>query len=210
MAAPGCTTSCTCVFADDGIVRIGDSYVMNSGKGRRNTVVSGQGSIQDPYTVSFIDSEFYRPDAGEYNFADHQSTIELEILSFSPDPPTVIYETPGVVFTGLTENFSPISPIRGVKGFFQVVGASAEFSADTTGVRKLMIVYLDAVQHIIASNTVDAGAETQTLSCTGFNPGRFAPVGVNQTGFPNYMVRVFQNTGGTLQLTRLKFWMGSL
>lgn len=66
-AAAGCSTPCGCVMADDGIKVIGDSYVVNTGEGRRNTVVSGTGTVSNPYTVSFIDSEFFRPEAGDHH-----------------------------------------------------------------------------------------------------------------------------------------------
>lgn len=206
----GCQNPCNCTFFDDGVVRVGDAYVLDSGKGRRNTVVSGEGTVEDPYTVSFIDSEFYRPDAGEYTYPNQDAVVEDHLVGFFPADGVVVYQTPSVVFGGLSEDVNPLIANRIAKGFFQVFGASATFSASTTGTRKIYIHDNHTEQNILASNTVDAGSENQTLSCTGFHPGVFTTFGNSTPGYPTYIVRVFQSSGGTLPLTNLKFWMGSL
>lgn len=209
--ANGCQNPCNCTFFDDGVVQLGSGdYVLNSGKGRRNTVVSGKGTIKDPITVSFIDSEFFRPEAGEYTFPDQEADLEDTYVNFFPATGVVVYQTPGKVFGSLDETFTPFNFSRTVKGFYQIFGASATFSADSTGARRIAILNNDTSQNILAASTVDAGSESQTISCTGFHPGVFAHFGALKPGYPFYMVRVYQNTGGTLQLTNLKFWVGSL
>lgn len=210
----GCTSPCSCVVADDGIKVIGESYVVNTGEGRRNTVVSGQGTAADPYTVSFIDSEFYRPDAGEFTYPNQVEDSSLTqtgtLLDFIDGPGVVVYQQLGTIFfnisLGDSGDFS-------VKGFFQIVGASVEFTGNTTGTRKILIMYDDGTNaRMIAGNVSDAPTENLTLSASGFYPGRFSqsPDGVHPVGFSLFTVRVYQDSGNSLAVSNLKFWVGTL
>lgn len=208
-AAAGCSTPCGCVMADDGIKVIGDSYVVNTGEGRRNTVVSGTGTVSNPYTVSFIDSEFFRPEAGEFSFPNQDVTNNAyDLLDFSNGPGVVAYQTPHTIFLRLEGgglgDFT-------VKGFFQFVGASVEFANSTVGARKIVISYVDGANvRTFAGNTSEAPGESLTLSTVGFFPGRFSPSITHPVGFSEFKVHVWQDSGGNMSITNLKFWVGSL
>lgn len=204
-----CRTPCTCVVADDGIIVANNSYVLNSGKGRRSTVVSGTGTAANPYTVSFIDSEFYRPQAGEFQYPDQNAaSIDGDLLDFTNGAGVVSYQTPNTIFfniaSGMLGDFSTF-------GFFQVVGASATFASNTTGSRSIRIeAGSQSSTYIVAGYTTDVPAEDFTLSCAGFFPGLFTSVPSSPIGFTTIKVRVSQDSGGTLALTNIKFWVGTL
>lgn len=200
-----CTTPCTCIFADDGIKVINNNYVVNTGEGRRNTVVDGSGTVSDPYTISFIDSEFYRPNAAEIGYPPQTANTGGED-DFQGG--FVVYQTPEVIITSPTADFT-------VKGFFYVVGATVEFAANTTGTRKIYIYTNDSPSlgplHHIAAATADAPAESFTMSCSGFWPGKFDDSGNTPVlGVSRFLVRVFQDSGGPLGISNMKFWVGTL
>src|SRR5688572_10798538 len=125
----GCTNTCNCRFADDGVDRLGGSYILDTGQGRRNTVVQGAGTVEDPFTVSFIDSEFYRPNSLEIQKPPSQTIFG----GAAYHPMTVgnairIYESPERII------FDPVELTRTefvVEGFFQFVGATATFGPNT-------------------------------------------------------------------------------
>lgn len=205
-----CTTPCTCTFADDGIRELNGSYVVNTGEGRRNTVVDGEGTVEDPYTISFIDSEFFRPDVGEFTHPNQAVPNNVyAMLNFDSSAGQVVYESPGTVFSGLEQGSN--SGEFTAFGFFQFVGATATFNANTTGSRKIVIAYTDLiVTQVIAAATSDSPAEDLTLSCSGFYPGRFVP-GSSPVGYSTFkVIIVWQDSGAALGLTNLKFWVGSL
>lgn len=200
-----CTTPCTCVFADDGIREVNGTYVVNTGEGRRNTVVDGSGTAADPYTISFIDSEFYRPPVGEFTYPDQSAAnASYDLLDFGLGPGIVIYESPETFIFRL--DLGEIGEVT-VLGFFQFVGATATFNGNTTGTRKIIILERTDV---IAGATSDSPAEALTLSCSGFYPGTFAPAPFQPVGYSSFSVKVWQDSGGDLGLTSLKFWTGSL
>lgn len=204
----GCVTPCNCVFADDGVVEVNGSYVVNTGQGRRNTVVSGDGSINNPITVSFIDSEFFRPEAGEFTFTNQsESSGSYEELDFVAGPANIIYQTPTDIFNTLISTIAFT-----VKGFFQFFGATAVFQSNTTGTRKLIISYDDGnLEQAAAGMTVDAPSESLTLTASGFYPGLFQPnASTPPVGFSKFRVYVWQDSGSALNLSNIKFWVGSL
>lgn len=67
-----CNKACQCTVADDGFyaLEVGDDIspelIGTTRTGRRSTVVQGQGTLSNPFTVSFIDSDFYQANAFEY------------------------------------------------------------------------------------------------------------------------------------------------
>lgn len=85
-----CANPCNCTWAQDGVVEIAlpaediftPSELMSSTRaGRRNTVVAGRGTVAIPFTISFIDSANYRPNAFRA-----EATLNSTTEAFTSDP----------------------------------------------------------------------------------------------------------------------------
>lgn len=206
-----CVSPCNCLVTEDGF------NANRSDDGRRNTVVSGFGSINDPYVIEFQQSEFYRPPSGE-----RRSTHTLNVSTtgtfgiFSVGAAFIdVYQSPGEVFiiipTSVVSNY-----IAATRGYFNIVGASATFApSNTTGARKLMISGSkpDGLDAFLTGVTQHGSASVSTiLTCSMMTPGVFIerPTNGIKKGYSHWIVTVRQNSGAPINVSNVKFWMTTL
>lgn len=185
MAELGCSARCTCVIADDGIV-IGTEgqYILDTGRGRRSTVVAGVGTLAEPYTVTFIDSEPYRPESSTNQNLGFNLSISSGVW---------------VLIDFSLEMF----------GQFQFIGASVTFAANSTGERGIAVLLnkADGLYEMICGYKTDATTEAMTISTSGFYPGINSP---DPGTITRYIFACFQSSGSTIGISDERFWLVSI
>lgn len=208
-----CNNPCTCLVSEDGF------FANRPTDGRANTVVTGRGTPSEPFTVSFVQSEFYRPESGELK---QTNTFVLPDNSVNNVSPTTgftfgsVYQSPGSVFV----SFTPVgsSVLTGSFGHFKYLGASATFSANATGIRYMSIIGSNPwnlIDYVVAGNSsLGDSVGPSVLNCAGFTPGVFDPSGLapifSNTGIQAWGVGIWQTSGGNLNVTDIKFWMTTI
>jgi hypothetical protein len=191
--------------------------------GRRNTTVDGSGLEEDPYITHFQQSEFYRPPSAEIQidpidvFSDASFAFQIGFIY----PSTTTYESPEGSLFLLPPGGIPLTSVtRVVKGAYHLVGASATFQSNGTGRRQISIVSSMPdggvssfwPTYVVASDTQDGHAtQTTKLSCFGFAIGLFSYTDINSI-VSNPRIDVFglnvsQNSGSSLLLSDIKFWI---
>jgi hypothetical protein len=206
MAELGCTSGCSCHAEEDGF------FANDSEHGRRNTVVTGNGTLSDPWTVSFIDSVQYRPVAAEIRYPDRSLD---GIQTLNGEGITVVYKTSPnnkTVFVGYP---TPTSPSMIVSGNYFIVGAAAEFQANADAGTKKAISIRAAhatLGFIIIAGAVTAGLTTEDmiLTASGYSPGLFGDELVASGFGPRtqaFTVAIRETTAGALNIKKLKFWV---
>ena len=204
----GCTSPCNCSFSEDGY------WAERSQDGRRNTVVSGMGTPNDPFTVSFIQSEFFRPSAGELKGTGLSTTSGS---TFAPTPADVIsvYQSPETVMISIP--FGSSLALTTIFGNYFVMGASATFAANATGLRRLVLLAPSPMGPVVGFERAVTGVEQNghatrptVLSVAGFYSGMLEKDsildGVGAAQIAPVRLEVFQNSGSSLTLTEVKFW----
>lgn len=199
-----CLTPCNCLMNEDGF-RAG----RGDEDGRRNTVISGVGTTTDPYVIQFQMSGEYRPPSGELRVSPITVNNSSAKFVTTADAPSVYWDSPGSVFT-----FYPGNLLTITTGNYHVVGASASFAANSTGVRRLAILGTNetGATYTVAGDEQSGHATKNTiLTCTGFNTGVLTPspaiaVVFSNTQINGWAVGLWQNSGVSLQVT-FKFWM---
>lgn len=202
-----CLTPCNCTIEEDGF------WANRPQDGRRNVVVEGSGTLLDPITISFMQSEFFRPEAAEVQ-APTKSVPTNDNTPVDADDYTVtVYQTPHQVLIKAVGVF--VQPLTAFHNYW-IVGASATFPANATGERMIEIGTdnADLVGSVrIAGNvqTAVAGASS-VLSCAGFTPGLLLPE-FSLEGFlykkaAPIQVALFQTSGGApMNVTQIKLWV---
>lgn len=199
-----CLTPCNCLMSEDGF-RAG----RGNEDGRRNSVLTGVGTTTDPYVVQFQMSGEYRPPAGELRAANLTVNNTSTKNVTSADAPSIYWDSPDSVFT-----FYPGVLLTLTTGNYHVVGASASFAANSTGVRRLALLGTDETggTYTVAGDEQSGHATKNTiLTCSGFNTGVLTPspaifVTFSNTKINTWAVGLWQNSGVPLLVT-CKFWM---
>lgn len=201
-----CKNPCNCVVSDDGAIILDGSYNFLDNPSRRNSVVSGNGTLANPYTVSFIDSEFYRPVVGEA-VTPVQSITDSDLNFVDLASGTVIYSSPTPASLSLRDDEALVF------GLFLVVGITVTFTGSTTGVRKIAILEISAegnVNRVIGSSSCSADTEDLTLNASGFTMGRLVGDLVNIVQFNRFSIAVQQSSGGALNISSASLWIASV
>lgn len=167
---------CACRIYQDGAVLLvdgnGDPVSSNpqSRKGRRTTVVTGNGTAGDPYEISFIDSVDFRPQAAELRRnsaapADGSNEVELEFI---------LYQTPSYDPIMAHEPVGFGADVNPTTLEFLFFGASAKFSGGALGQNKMAITFFsdEGTRNMGGHTTqVRSGMTTSELTGSGFiNP----------------------------------------
>lgn len=202
MAEVGCPNNCSCHLEEDGFFANEPQF------GRRNTLASGIGTLADPWVISFIDSEEYRPVAAEFSYPDRT----LDGAARVGENRVVVYEsTPGTLFVGYP---TPTSADLLVSGNYFIVGASAEFQANAqAGTKKALAI---ATGNKIIAGAVTGGLTTEDmiLTVSGYNPGLFAGETLAVYGYNDrsqvFSVLIRETTSGSLNIKKLKFWVTTI
>lgn len=205
-----CTTPCNCYIEEDGY------YAERPQDGRHNIMVSGNATIEDPLTFSFMHSEFFRPPAAEIQ----TSTFNLPNNS-SEEPQgsgynVTVYQTPSAILIASPIGFAGIAS-NAFSNFF-MCGASATFPANATGLRLISISTSHPktdVPYQVAGNVQPAVASRESkLSCSGFVPGYLKPTllspGVVDFRTSPFIVTVWQTSGVPLVVTNIKLWVSKI
>lgn len=209
-----CVSPCNCIVDEDGI------FSNRASEGRRNTVVSGSGSFEDPIVIQFQHSEFYRPPAAQQS-ADNitlTSGLGKNLSSFNGHTLVTVYQSPTAVLAGVPISISKLT--ASISGHFFLLGASATFPANSVGVRTLGIYSATSNGTLSISDSVRAGqiavassTRKTFLSCTGFSTGLFNtanPLIISDTRTDYWAVGVGQNSGGNLNVETIKFWVATI
>lgn len=170
----GCTKPCNCAVAQNGAPIIVESSDLGSLQvvlfptervGWRDNVVSGTGSAQNPYMVSFKDSLEYRPKAQEWRLTP---PADSDPIDWSTNPSVYSTPVPNATFIWASGSFSEEINLTATG---LLVGAWA--SVNTGGVAtpiELQLFY-DFVVDDLGPDRI-AGASTTTanpiLGCTGY------------------------------------------
>lgn len=199
-----CTTPCNCLVSEDGF-RAGRGVE----DGRRNTNVTGVGTVENPYVIEFQQSGLYRPPSGEIH---KNGQITFNATGDDVSGATVQWESPTGTFTFYLASFMALTT-----GNFHVVGANCVFPANATGTRRLEIIGIDEEgnQHVVAGDSQTGSAARATrLSCSAFTAGLLTPNPAILPIFSNpkidvWTVGILQDSGGSLTAD-IKFWMTTL
>lgn len=199
-----CASPCNCYVEEDG-------YRANrSQDGRNNVIVSGSGSVDDPFTFSFMHSEFFRPKAEEI------IAPSLDIPPSSPDQRPIDFYTSTTYYNGeraiIGIPFAVVPGVMGVFGNFFMFGASATFSANATGVRRISLLTDDFTG---GPTRVSAGAAQMglagrdtTVSCEAFVSGYLTVnSAVLDTRLSLIIVQLWQDSGVTINVKNVKLWV---
>lgn len=213
----GCINPCNCLVTEDGY------FASRPQDGRRNTIVSGVGTVTNPLVIEFQQSEFYRPSTGEqqvFNInVENEASGGTEGVTQGNYTFVTIYESPGAVFVSAPQPlFSTTS--AAAFGYFRIIGASASFASNATGQRNIAVMGTapgdPIIRSLIAGNTQEGNTGGNTiLSCAGAAPGildrntdffTFFPEIANTT-IDLWSIGVWQTSGGNLNIDTLKFWI---
>lgn len=199
-----CASPCNCYIDEDGY------WANRPQDGRNNVIVEGSGSVEDPFTFSFMHSEFFRPKAEEI------VAPSIDVASGSPlqHPRTfytsTTYNNGEQVILGLPFNFLP--GVMGVFGNFFMLGVSATFSANATGVRKVHIGTDDisgGPTRIVggAAQMGLAGRDT-TVSCEAFMSGYLTVSSpIIDTRLAVFIIQLYQDSGVSINVKNVKLWV---
>lgn len=204
----GCVTPCNCIMEEDGY------WAERPQDGRRNTILSGSGTPNDPFTISFMQSEFFRPSAGELV----PSSLPIVLASGSNDSitqseVTVSYQTPGEIFINFALN--PVI-LTALIGNFMLVGASAAFAAsNTTGTRSIGIgtnhPFTAVTRFVTSSEQGGSSTRSSYVQASGFASGNLDKTGllsgITDSKIAPFSLTIFQSSGGPIDVTQVKFWV---
>lgn len=214
-----CTQPCACSIVRDGTRWEDFAFATLAGdatslaainlRGQPTTHVTGTGSASDPYIISIIDAEGYKPTAGERDFpAFVVATGGGSVTTTPGNNGVVIYESPETTFLTGTFSFATVA------GTYFLVGAVVEWAGNATGDRVLTIrsgAASPTGDTEFARQVCSANAGTQRMSCSGFAtrvPSPIAPL--ESAEYQRFTVTVAQSSGGNLSATLVKFWIVEL
>ena len=199
-----CSSPCNCYIEEDGF------RANRSQDGRNNIIVEGSGSVDDPFTFSFMHSEFFRPKAEEI------LAPSIVVPSTSPDQRPISFYTTSVYYNGehaiIGIPFALIPGVMGVFGNYFMVGASATFSANATGIRKIAICSDDITggptRAFAANAQMGLAGRDTTVSCEGFISGYLTvSSGVVDTRLSLMIVQLYQSSGVDNIVKNVKLWV---
>lgn len=202
-----CLQPCACVLSD--LLTFNGIIIEESEFGLLR--VDGKGTPGDPFTISFPNSEEYRPLVGEIAFNSFSSSGADTIPS---NGMVLIYQSPGNMFL----NIFPVSGIQNIVQRTQSVlfiGATVEFAANATGQRTLSIRQEGGSTPIEVARAFCDGTSAQAhrLSASGIAFHAVTTEFIQPLTSPKYTVFsivVRSETGGALTVNTLKFWTVSL
>lgn len=198
-----CLTPCNCLVTEDGF-RAG----RGTEDGRRNTVVTGVGTTENPFVIQFQMSGEYRPPSGEVRITDEATLSGIGDLVDSGI--SIYWDSPNSIFT-----FRPNNGLTALlTGTYHMVGASASFAPAPGGVRRLTIFGVDegGNSYYMAGDTQNGNATKSTICTTsGFSAGILTPSALVATVFSNtkinaWAVGLFQSAGVAINV-QVKFWV---
>lgn len=206
-----CTDACACLITEDGF------FANRPQDGRANTVVTGNGTPEDPFTVSFMQSEFYQPASQEIISNNTKSVLHNTSTALAQSTGvtfTTVYQSPNAVFVA----FPVAAPVLAAAfGEFKVVGASVTFQTSSLGARYMSIIgqRFDAQDYIIAgSSCIGHTGGSAVLACSGWSNGIFDDTNllptISNTRLMAWGVGVWQTSTVTLSVSNIKFWMSSI
>lgn|SRR5688572_4879250 len=206
MPSCGCVQGCNCYLSEDGF------WAGHPELGRNFTLVNGVGSDADPYSVSFLDQEEFRPRTAEISFPDRSVNNDTYTeVPVGPVPSTITYESPEPFVIRQSNGFHRYSEVN-----FIIIGAAATFpeSAVSTTSRQILLEDvrggtspLTASAWIIAGQTVPGAADPLTLSCSVMFPGVFFNIdGVGPLRH-QFRIHLYQNSGATMVVSNIKLWI---
>lgn len=197
----GCTQGCNCRISEDGILGL------HTELGRNFTTVDGNGSVEDPFTIHFLDQHEYRPKSALINYDNTQAATD-DWRNVTDGTAVVTYQTP-VPF------IISIGGFQYAQANFFIIGASVTFNEGSfaTSDHRSMILVAGKISggiRVIAGQTSSAaGGDPITLSCEGFTPGRFNVVGGLSAVVQGFIVFVNATSFGTsiLPVNNIKVWI---
>lgn len=177
-----CSKACACSVIQDGnqILQVSSNAILFTSEflesprvGRRSTVVVGNGSLQSPFRISFIDSLQYRPLAFEYKIPGPipltgDTLFDSSTLVYSQVVDGQRLDTPlqpGSEFADDTVNLTSTESI--------VVGASV--TLNSAGVSKEVTLFVlwdptdaDTGPTLVAADSTEMATSNPALNATGF------------------------------------------
>lgn len=213
-----CGQPCNCFISNDGLFAGAGSEDL----GRNFTEVSGNGSAEDPYIISFLDSEEFRPKTAEVTFENITLPIGntggngnfsrvQSANAFAPGS-AIVYESP--IHFLVRDSFTG-DPGYAQANFFYL-GASATFSplSDVTSNARMLVLGTSKVDpnldsHIIAGQTgAGGGGLSRTLTVEGYTVGTFIVSPGLQTLVQSFILWIYADTSSTsITISNLRFWM---
>lgn len=214
-----CIKPCNCHFTEDGL------FFGNPSFGRHHTQVSGSGTTDNPFVISFADQLEYYPRTAEFQFEDISlgsaaGEGQLRELGDS-EGATILYQSPISFLLIHDYQFGPDTQYPEIiRGSHFIVGASATFSDtanDPNGKFKQLVITSSlrgisdedpVIEKIIAAQSVpNIGGDPKTLTATGMTPVSFyEPSGIKGI---HHIIHVYvnQNSGSSVAVSNLKVWV---
>lgn len=209
MVMCGCISPCNCSISEDG-------YFGNApSRGRANTQVTGNGSVSDPFVLSFIDSVNFRPQAAEVRYPNRTVADGTTTTISSPSSPfkgIVIYQTPGLVLLA----FSLFNSIV-LNAHYFIVGASVEWAATgPLGGRNLWIEADTSGPNVLPNRVIAGTSQSATntvtvQTCSGYFPGIYT-FNLDTSGFTSeFKIGVKQDGVAVgIPISNIKFWVTTI
>ena len=201
-----CIQPCACVLSD--LLTYGLTGVEENEFGLLR--VDGKGTPGDPFTISFPNSEEYRPLAGELLYSPYSLSSGT-----AAEPPTalVVYQSPDTVYVVVPTATNTNIVQRTQSVLF--VGASVEFTANATGERYIAIQQLGgiATREISRAHSDGTSAQNHRLSTTAiaFHPDTTANIQpISSPKYTIFKILIYQNSGAAMNINLVKFWSVSL
>jgi hypothetical protein len=216
-ACGNCTNPCNCNFSEDGALSFSSLNL-----GRNFTSISGSGTEDDPYEISFLDQEEYRPKTAEINITGFTLSDSTGSGNFNSvlneadiSDASLTYESPIKFIVRDTTTFK----FRYIQSNFFIIGASLSFpeTTETTSAMKHLMITTTRTyfptntrEVIAAHSTPGAGGDPVTLSCAGIVSGVFSLVPVLETVIQEFFVYAYQDTGAPITITGGKIWVTAI
>lgn len=201
-----CIQPCACVLSD--LLTYGLTGVEETEFGLLR--VDGKGTAGDPFTISFPNSEEYRPLAGELVYAPY--TLGSGTFT-EPPTATVVYQSPGTLFLVVPTptNTNIVQPTQSVL----FVGATVEFSSNATGERGISLRQSGGVAttEIARAHSDGSSLQNHRLSVTGVAFHPLTALNLQPISSPKYTIFsifIYQSSGADMNINTVKFWTVSL
>jgi|SRR5688572_3108077 len=204
MPTCGCVQDCNCFLSEDGF------WAGHPELGRNFTLINGVGSEAEPFSVSFLDQEEFRPRTAEISFPNRLVTNDTYTqVDAGPIDSTIVYESPEPFVLKDDVGFH-----RYAEPNFVIIGAAATFpeSAVTTTSREMLLENVRGQSFpgqawIIAGQTAPGTTDPITLSCSVMFPGVFFNVDGVGPIRQQFRIHLYQNSGASMTVTDIKLWI---
>lgn len=202
-----CTQACSCSFSEDGF----HANLASPVNGRNFTLLDGNGTPQDPFTISFFDQEDFRPRTAEIQYQN--ITVNTGVPTNATNG-SAVYESP-IRFL--------VSANKAALHYYYI-GASVTFAetADASSNRKHLRLSAEiewplpgsVVSTVIGGQTIPGGgSDPLTLTASAYLPGVLWNWEAAFGGFDGnvynqaFNLAVYQNSGGPVAVSDLKIWI---